>query len=422
MIAAAIRGGYAGATVSVVIGEAGVSRPTFYDYFKDRDACFSATVTEVHAHLLEQLRDGLGEADPANGLAAAAEILIDFAIAEPGRAQFLMNEAMGASPEILDARDESIAEIAEAVDARLAEARDGSPVPDLPVAVVIGGLYRWLASRLRRGERALGSHREDLLTWIRSYEQPASQVRWRTLKAGRQPGRSPFLPAVPMRAPDPLPPGRPRLTEAEVAANHRVRIMFAAAELAAERGYTGCTVRDIARRAGIDGRAFYAQFSEKQDAFMAVYEIGFQEILTVTAGAYFAGSGWPERSWQAVSAFTQFLDSNPTLTHVGFVEAYAVGRAAAQRVEDSHKAFTIFMQEGLQCTARQRGGSEPSRAAMEAIIMTIYELVYRRARSSQTPSLPRLLGAICHLWLAPFMGAEETNEFIDGKLAKPKRS
>ncbi len=150
------------------------------------------------------------------------------------------------------------------------------------------------------------------------------------------------------------------MSKQEIAENHRLRIMFAAAQLAEGKGYTATTVADITRRADIDGRAFYAQFTAKQDAFMAIHELGFQEVMAITAGAFFAAETWPERSWQAARAFTQYLERNPTLTHVGFVEAYAVGRAAAQRVEDSHTAFTIFLQEGFQHHPQE---NPPSRAA-----------------------------------------------------------
>ena len=47
MIAAAVRDGYADANVSAVIAEAGVSRPTFYDYFVDSDDCFLAALAQV---------------------------------------------------------------------------------------------------------------------------------------------------------------------------------------------------------------------------------------------------------------------------------------------------------------------------------------------------------------------------------------
>ena len=57
MILAANRDGYAHANVSEVIAEAGVSRPTFYDYFNDKDDCFVAAVTDTHERLLSAVPD-----------------------------------------------------------------------------------------------------------------------------------------------------------------------------------------------------------------------------------------------------------------------------------------------------------------------------------------------------------------------------
>src|SRR5664279_4429812 len=71
MIAAANRDGYAGANVSEVIGEAGVSRPTFYDYFEDRDSCFVAAIADVHRRLLREVRDALAGGPPERALAGA---------------------------------------------------------------------------------------------------------------------------------------------------------------------------------------------------------------------------------------------------------------------------------------------------------------------------------------------------------------
>jgi AcrR family transcriptional regulator len=216
-----------------------------------------------------------------------------------------------------------------------------------------------------------------------------------------------------MRAPLPLPPGRPRLSEEEVAENHRQRLFFAAARLAAEHGYTATTIAEIAKRAGVDRRAFYALFRDKQDAFMAVHEWGFQQLLAVTAGAFFAGGSWPERVWEGLRGFAQFLENNPTITHVGFVEAYAVGPGAVQRVDDSVIAFAIFFQEGYQY---RPGGDGPSRLALEAIVMAVFELVYLEARTSAAPKMRGLVAPLAYMCLAPFTGAAEANEFIDAQL------
>jgi AcrR family transcriptional regulator len=414
MITAANRDGYAGASVSAVIAEAGVSRPTFYEYFADRDACFLATIDEIRASLTIAVRDQVQEQMPVSALGAGAEGLIDFAVAEPARARFLMSESLAGGPAALDARDRSIDEIEQLVEQRYAELEPVDAVPDFSTRMLIGGLYRLLAARTRRGDPTVSGLLEDLLSWLSAYARPLQEHRWRSLKPLAPLAPSPFLPDTPLRAPPSLPPGRPRISPEEVADNHRRRVLFAAALLAERKGYTAATVADICKLAGIDMRAFYAMFADKQEAFMAVHELGFQDLMAVTAGAFFAGASWPERTWEAGRAFTQFLESNPTIAHVGFVEAHAVGPGAVQRVEDSHIAFTIFLQEGFQYA---KPSTPPSRVELEAIITTIFEIVYSHTRTGEDLRLSGLVPHLSFLALAPFVGPEQADALIDMMLS-----
>ena len=416
MIAAANRDGYAGANVSEVIGEAGVSRPTFYDYFEDRDSCFVAAIADVHRRLLREVRDALAGGPPERALAGALEATVAFAGSQPADARFLMKEALAGGPNALDQRDRGIRDTAKAIEAASRAVPGETAIPDVPLAAVLGAAHRLLASRLRRGERALGPLLEDLLAWVESYQQPAAEHRWQKLKLLPAPERSPYLPRVALRPPEPLPPGRPRIPEDEVLENQRQRIMFATAQVVQERGYTAATVSEIVKRASIDGRGFYRLFADKQEAFSAIHELGFQFLMAATAGAFFAGESWPERIWEAFRVASQSIDETPAFAHVAFVEAYAVGPRAIQRVEDSRIAFTIFLQEGYRYETQSR---PPSRVALEAIITAIFEVVYLEARARRQPRTAGLLGHIAHLCLAPFLGAQATNEFLEGKLAAP---
>ena len=422
IVEATNRRGYTGATVSAVIAEAGVSRPTFYDYFVDRDDCFRAAIEAVQAELLRLVRDtveaGAGEDAFANGLRA----LISFAVADPSSARFLTAESMAGGPDALAARDEGISAIATAIDAEAHRAAPGAPVVDLEGRVLIGSVYRMLATRLRRGETAISRLSEDLIGWVRAYERSAGDARWLTLEAGTVPARSPHVPEVPLQQmPSVFPPGRPRVPVEEIAENHRMRILYSVARLAREKGYAATTVADITRVASVDGRVFYKHFVDKQDAFAAVHELGFQQVMDVTAKAFFAGASWPERSWEGGRALTQLLQANPLVAHVGFVEAYAVGPAAVQRIEDSHIAFMFFLQEGLVQTGDE---PPPSRVAMEAIIAAIFEVVYLQARRGDELEVAGMLGQIAHLWLSPFLGVAEADAFIDSQVrpAKAPRS
>jgi len=339
--------------------------------------------------------------------------MIAFADSHPATARFLMSEAMAGGGRALDARDQGIIEIAGAIEAAQNGSSAAAHVPDLSPRVLVGGIYRLLASRLRRREGDIGELRGEVVGWIDGYGQPLDEHRWRSLDPAASPPPSPFVEAAPLRAPPALTPGRPRLSEVEVAENHRQRILFATATIAQQKGYGAATIADITKTAGVDHRVFAALFADKQDAFMAVHELGFQRTMAVTAGAYFAGASWPERIWEAGRAFTQFFQINPTIAHVGFVEPYAVGAGAIKRVEDSLLAFTIFLQEGYEHEPR---AAIPTRVALEAIAATNFEIGYQATRASGRPVLSRLLPHVTHLALAPFLGAREANEFIDRQM------
>lgn len=412
MITAANRDGYARANVTEIIGEAGVSRPTFYEYFADKDDCFVAALADVQERLLTDVHDCLERQPPEAALQATLEALIGFASSEPAMARFMTCEPVAGGRVALDARDRGIAATDKVIEERYAQVGEATSIPDFSSSMLIGGMYRMLASRLRRGEPVSGLL-PDLLEWIGTYAQAADKHRWRALRPGRRPPPSPFVPKDPVRAPGPLPPGRPRIPEEEVVENQRQRIMFAAARLAEESGYTATTVDDITKAAGVAPKSFYTIFADKQEAFMAVHELGVQEVMTVTSEAFFSGTTGPERNWEAGRAFTQFLERNPLITHVGFVEAPAVGPGAVQRIEDSHLAFAMLLQEAYQYAPDY---PPPPRLVPEAIITAIFELVYRQARKRGKPRLSGLLPHLTFVVLAPFVGPAAANTFIDQKL------
>lgn len=404
------REGYASANVSRIITEAGVSRPTFYEYFADKDDCFLATLSDVHERLIARVRGAVDARPPALALQTSLGAIVEFASAEPVRALFLTSRAMGAGRMALDARDDGIRQIERIIDEAHALVSPTTPIPDVSPRIPIGGVYRLLASRLRRGEPSLMRAIDDLSSWVASYARPAGRQRWQSLES--TPAGSPprGLGPGPLPAPSSL-PARARGSSAEqVAANHRQRILYAAAQLAETKGYNATTIADVTRLAAVDGRAFYAAFSDKQDAFMAVHELGVQQVMSATAAAFFTGASWPERMWAAGQALAGFLDDNPMIAHVGFVEAYAVGPGAVQRVEDSHVTFTIFLQEGYH---HQPTRTPPSRMALEATITSIFEIVYLQVRGGKQPRVSAMLGPMAFLALAPFMGAKAASRFVD---------
>jgi AcrR family transcriptional regulator len=411
MLHASLRHGYAGATVSRTIVHAGVSRPTFYEYFTDRDDCFLSLQSETSARMLDFVGRRIGESEHARALQAAVRALVEFAESEPEAARFVMDEAIAGGPRALRHRERAIAEVARAVVHARKQAPPEATTPDLPAEAVIGGVSWLLAPLLRREERQLKDLADDLERWIDSYLAPTDAHRWSRLDPGPPLAPSPHVSDLPIGAPAPLPPGRPRVSSAEVARNQRDRILYATAIVAAKKGYTATTIADIAQAAALDRRVFYAHFHDKQQAFLAVHEFVLRHTMALAAGAFFSGTSWPERVWEGVRASCQFAAGYPVITRIAFVDSHAVGALAIQRVEDSHTAFTIFLQEGYQNTTQP-----PPNAALQAIVTTIFEIGHRQALANHAPLMPRFAPHATYVALAPFLGPRAANEFIDAQL------
>lgn len=414
IIVATNRDGYAAANVAAVIEEAGVSRATFYEYFADREECFLAAIEDAHAALMQTLQAALAGSPAEHADGAALDVLIAFVGAEPAKARFLMSESLAGGEATLDARDQSVREVAELLDQTLCNLPAGARTLDIPSEFMIGASYRILGARLRRGERALSRLNSKMSRFMSNYAQLASERRWRCAPARRPRPAPPPRRAPSLHAPAPLPPGRPRISEDAVAENHRLRIMFATADLVRDVGYTATTIAEITKRAGVDGRVFYRMFADKQEAFSAIHELGFQQLMAATAGAFFSAEEWPQRMWNALATMTDWIEGNPAVAHVGFVESYAVGPGAVQRVDDSLIAFTIFLQEGYQHRPIEH---PPSPQALEAIVTCVFEIIYRELRRSDRPKVSATLPALIYMSLTPFLGVAETNRFIDEQLA-----
>jgi AcrR family transcriptional regulator len=412
MIAVANREGYAGATVAAVIAEAKVSKPTFYDYFRDREDCFAAALTDVHARLLAEATAAIAGQPPERATSAALGAVILFAGAEPALMAFLTDEALAGGNTILDVRDRGIAELAETIDTATRLAPPAARAPDLPLEVVIGGLYRMIASRLRRGDRATAALCEEILEWLAYYEVPIAEHRWRSPEPHPAPCFD-FGPPLPLRIPEPLPPGRPTVSKAEVETNQRLRVMFAVATLIDEQGYAATTIAQIVKRARVDLQTFYSLFSEKLDALIALQEFGAQAMLAMTTSTFFGGASWTDRAWEHGRVFLQTLDISPAMARIAIVEAYAGGRRAARQVEETHAPYTIFLRAGLPHATTP---NPPSPVAMEAINTTYFELAYRHTRKGEPYKFYGLLPVTSNLWLPPFLGTTESNRIIDQKL------
>src|SRR5436309_2858417 len=61
----------------------------------------------------------------------------------------------------------------------------------------------------------------------------------------------------------------------------------------AEKGYTGFTVADVLAAAGVSRETFYEHFRDKEDCFLAAYELSVDAVLAAMQHADPGGDGDP---------------------------------------------------------------------------------------------------------------------------------
>lgn len=154
MLDAAATLGYRETNVQDVIERAGVSRPTFYEHFNNKDDCFLAAFDAGARRLRARVSTTAAKASDWRGrLRLSLAVILAFAVAEPQTARTLIVEARAASPEATQRRIDLLDGFGACLDATAGEllpgARGRSP---LTAAGVVGGVESVLYARLCRGE------------------------------------------------------------------------------------------------------------------------------------------------------------------------------------------------------------------------------------------------------------------------------
>jgi AcrR family transcriptional regulator len=145
---------YREVSVQDVLERAGVSRPTFYEHFENKEDCFliafDAASIRLRARLASAAQDAEGWRDR---LRAALGELLRFVVDDPDAAISLIVDARAACPAALQRRDELLDGFATCLDAEVrSQTSTGTAPSAIAAAGVVGGIEALLYSRLYRGD------------------------------------------------------------------------------------------------------------------------------------------------------------------------------------------------------------------------------------------------------------------------------
>ncbi len=130
-----------------------------------------------------------------------------------------------------------------------------------------------------------------------------------------------------------LPHGPHRLERNEVVRHQRARIYGAMVEAVSRNGYERTSVKQVIGLAGVSRRSFYEQFANKQECFLATFDVIAQQDIKRFTQAYTSTHGGLEDRLRAV--FGEVAESarkNPKATMLVLVEAQTAGTAGTLRM------------------------------------------------------------------------------------------
>jgi AcrR family transcriptional regulator len=155
MLRAAAELGYRETNVQDVIERAGVSRPTFYEHFANKEDCFLAAFDTSAARLQAKVDEAAREGGDIwrDRLRRGLEAVLDFASSEPDTARTLIVEARAASADAVMRRVEMLDHYATCLHGQAEELLPGGAGhSQMTASGVVGGVEAILYSRLCKGE------------------------------------------------------------------------------------------------------------------------------------------------------------------------------------------------------------------------------------------------------------------------------
>jgi AcrR family transcriptional regulator len=185
--------------------------------------------------------------------------------------------------------------------------------------------------------------------------------------------------------------------------NQRERILAAVADVASSASYAEMSVEDIIVTAGVSRRTFYEHFKNKEDAFLAAYDVAAGQLLTAVRAAYESRDTFPERVRVGIETFLMLLAADPAFARMCIVEVMAAGPEAVQRRNQAMQAFAAMIDQNAR---ELLGEPPPSELTAETVVGGIYDVIYTRIQRGEVRELPELASDLADSALMHYMGPE----------------
>ncbi len=388
-----------------------VSRPTFYNLYKDKEELLLGAYEDIAGRTAKAVIEAFDIDGPVDArLQAAMRTFAELAKAEPDSMSLFLLGAFGAGGKALERRNRTL----DAFERTIQASRDGvaSEAPaDLTVKVILGGIREVAAARLLEDRMSeLPELTAELTAWATSYPPTMPDALTGARVPQRRVSDDGPVPASERarRAEGRLPSGRHDLPREIVVKSQRERIVDATAAIVAEKGLAGLTIPEIASRANVSHETFYEMYPTKKDAFLGAQKVGMHQAFTIAISAYDAHKpDWPRAVAEGLCALIVFLHSEPAHAHLSIVDTFAASPETLDIRAEILKGFAVYLSPGERPPSAD---IDVPAIAAEAVVGGIWQVLHHYIESNCLDGLLEAAPQLVYLLLTPFIGAEEATK------------
>jgi AcrR family transcriptional regulator len=195
-----------------------------------------------------------------------------------------------------------------------------------------------------------------------------------------------------------------------IARSQRERLLEAAAQIVADKGYAATTVGDLTKVAGVSRTTFYELFGDKEACFLAAYDNAVEALVRRVVTAYESAQDWPDRAAAGLAALLGVLAEQPALARLALVDIGSAGPAAQRRYRAAVQRLMPLFDEGRDFAP---GGRNLPANTSRMAIGGVTGLISDELLAGRAEELPGLLSDVLFATLVPYIGPDAAAREVD---------
>jgi AcrR family transcriptional regulator len=183
----------------------------------------------------------------------------------------------------------------------------------------------------------------------------------------------------------------------------REKILVGMLEAVGAEGYDATSVRTVLGRTGLYRQAFYDNFTDKDDCYLAALELGIARLEAVIVRGAASEESWRGKLRGGLGGLLDLLDAEADFGRGVIVGVHSAGpQALARRAEAMKRAADFIDLARLETDESE----SPPQIAPEGIVAGIHAIVHSRLSTGACDGFRSLLPEFMYFAVLPYFGAE----------------